>query len=202
MLSRFSVVVRSVGVIIGIIGFVLLVGDDPPVVRAGITGVLGYLAFASGTRLRLIALTIAVAAIMVARNPGILVSDVSFQLSFLSVFGLIVLKSALERFFQRIPTILSARESVVLTLSATAFCVPLVAVVFGEVSTVFLLSNLLVAPLIPAIMLFSALSLVFVGVFAPAAIALGFIADSLSRIILLVANGLSAPEWAVVSANF
>jgi competence protein ComEC len=101
-------------------------------------------------------------------NPLIL-WDVGFQLSFMATLGLIVLVPPLERvafgFLQRrlhteqvglVMTLLS--ELVIITLTAQIITGPLIVYHFGRLSLVSLLSNLLILPAQPPIMILGAVA--------------------------------------------
>jgi predicted membrane metal-binding protein len=70
--------------------------------------------------------------------------DISFQLSFLAVLGLIYTKNFFDKIFSFIPKILAIRESFVLTLSAFSFTIPIMIVYFGQVSILSPLANIAV----------------------------------------------------------
>ena len=132
--------------------FVLITGAQASVIRAGIMGMLVLLAAQLG-RMSRITNTLAVAAlIMVLVNPKVLVFDAGFQLSFLATMGLVYLSPILERGLKKIPDIFELRMSLVATLSATIATLPLILFQFGRLSTVALLVNMLILPLIPVAM--------------------------------------------------
>ena len=62
--------------------------------------------------------------IMVLLNPQILIHDISFQLSFLSTLGLLILLPFIEGYFQKLPKVIG--ESLAVTLAATVFTTPIV----------------------------------------------------------------------------
>ena len=80
-----------------IAGYVLLTGASPSVVRAGIMGCLFVTATLVGRPASAAASIALAAAIMVGLNP-LVVHDVSFQLSFAAVAGLIYLAPSLESY--------------------------------------------------------------------------------------------------------
>jgi len=132
--------------------FVLITGAQASVVRAGIMGMLVLLATQLG-RMSRITNTLALAAfVMVLINPKVLVFDAGFQLSFLATMGLVYLSPILERGLKRIPNIFELRMNLVATMSATIATLPLILFQFGRLSTVALLVNMLILPLIPVAM--------------------------------------------------
>ena len=123
--------------------YAALVGAQPSVIRAAIMGGLYVIAIALGRRnTALVAMGIAAAG-MTAHDPQI-VHDVSFQLSFAATLGLILLTSPLVNAFER----LASRSPAIgdfpltrmfvdvgtMTLAATAFTLPILAINFQQVS--------------------------------------------------------------------
>ena len=160
-----------------VIGYSLLVGGEPSVVRAAIMGALYVVATALGRQgSGPIALALAGAA-MTAIDPHA-VHDVSFQLSFAATLGLMTLGSLLvaqaQALAQRWPALAvfpltrPAIELAAVTVAAIAFTLPITAVNFQRVSLVAPLANLLAVPAFLAVALTAALTAA-VGVILPAA---------------------------------
>lgn len=90
LLQKFPVWLKVGLSILGLVVYVLVVGMDPPVLRALVMGSLSLLALTYGERvdsLRILAFT---AAVLVAFSPLSLVYDAGFQLSFLATLGILV----------------------------------------------------------------------------------------------------------------
>ncbi len=161
--------------------FVLITGAQASVVRAGIMGMLVLLATQLG-RMSRITNTLALAAfVMVLVNPKVLVFDAGFQLSFLATMGLVYLSPILERGLKKIPNIFELRMNLVATMSATIATLPLILFQFGRLSTVALLVNMLILPLIPV------------------AMGVGFLMGILSLIWLPIGQLFAWIEWAILS---
>lgn len=137
-----------------IILFTLLTGASASVVRAAVMGTLVLIGELIG---RIYnprnALTLA-AALMVAFNPLILRYDVGFQLSFLATAGLLYLSPLWRqvRWLHWLPNWFSLRDTLATTLSAQIMVLPLALYYFHTFSLVALPANLLILPLIPALM--------------------------------------------------
>jgi len=147
-------------VVLGICVFVIFTGASASVVRAGVMGILVLIARQLGRSSSIqnvLALTVT---LMAAHNPMILMWDVGFQLSFLATLGLVYLSPILENYSQKIPTFLNLRESLISTMSAILFTLPLILYQFGRLSIVAPLVNLLILPFIPWLMLFGFLTLI------------------------------------------
>lgn len=140
--------VRLATVFIFVLFFMLLVGFEPPVVRAVVMGSLGLLAIALGRQTAALRALIFAGLVMVLINPE-WITDLSFQLSFLATLGLILIFPLLHRLFPDRGGVL--RESFLLTLAAQMAVWPLIAYSFGQFSVVSLLVNTLVLWTIPLI---------------------------------------------------
>lgn len=161
---------RSVGekratlvVIIGLAIYTLLVGAGASVVRAAIMGSLTVLArHVHRPNAPLNALAIA-AFLMLALNPFTLY-DVGFQLSFLATLGLILYVTPLTMWFENTMTRLTSSEraqqivgilndSFLVTLAAQITTTPLIVFTFHRLSLIGLLTNFIVLPVQPAVMI-------------------------------------------------
>ncbi len=159
--SRFWFTSSMIGV------FAVLTGLSASVVRASIMGVLVILATYLGRKGGGMQLLIVSGFLMVMFNPMILIRDISFQLSFLSTAGLLVLLPLIEDSFKKLPPFIS--ESLAVTLAATVFTTPVILLNFGRFSLVSPFANVLFLPLIPMIMLVSFLVIVVSLFFIPLA---------------------------------
>ncbi|MFT7328122.1 MAG: competence protein ComEC [Crocinitomicaceae bacterium] len=90
---------------------------------------------------------------MVIVNPKILFFDISFQLSFLATYGLIVFSPYLEKKMSFLPTFFAVRSSAVATIAAQIMVVPLIIYAIGEFSIISPLVNVLVLFAVPISML-------------------------------------------------
>ncbi len=145
--------IRSFLAVISIAGFALLVGAGPTVIRASIMAVFIVLADVLGARYHITRALFVAGVCMVIWNPMILYFDISFQLSFLATYGLIVVSPIVERWLQRLPQFLAIRESAVATVSAQIMVAPLIIYSIGEFSLISPVVNVLVLFAVPIAML-------------------------------------------------
>ena len=169
--------------LVAVWGYAALTGLQAPVLRAAIMGSLWLFAdYIGRPRSALPALFLA-AAVMIGIHPSIL-GDVSFQLSFASMAGLILLTprfQALGRKAFRISD--EARtagtfviDSLSVTLGAILTTLPIIVFYFRQISLVALPANLFILPAVPGIMVTSAI-VAIIGLFAaPLAWVLGWVA--------------------------
>ncbi len=177
----------------GITFFVVLTGASPSVVRAGIMGILVLVAAREG-RVYSVTHALALAAVlMLWHNPKILRFDAAFQLSFLATLGLIFLSPHLQNGFDKLlvkirPYRLPVKKSsagrkffpfqrmLAETLAAQIMVLPLLIYLFGRVSLISPLVNILVLLAVPYAMAMGFLA----GI-------LGFFSDYLASIPAVVA---------------
>jgi competence protein ComEC len=170
----------------GIAVYTLLVGGDAAVVRAAIMGGLyvlaSYLGRPSEVRTSLVFSALA----MTAANP-LTLWDVGFQLSFAATAGLIWLVPPLERAAGRWLALLLGpgagraamgllSEALLVTLAAQIATGPLIVYHFGRFSLVSLLTNLLILPVQPTVMLAGGLAAMAGLVWLPAGQLLAWLA--------------------------
>lgn len=181
ILKIFPVFFRTIFISIWVIWFVAIVWDNIAALRAAIMWLLAYYILVSGRSGNSFVILLISAFLIVLYNPLILNYDISFQLSFLAVLGLIYTKNFFDKIFSFLPKILAIRESFVLTLSAFSFTLPIMIVYFGQVSILSPLANIAVWWTLPFTMLFWFISVI-----------LDFFSHQASYIIWFIARGFLA----------
>jgi competence protein ComEC len=132
-----------------IVLYVLFVGPEPPVLRAGIMGGLYLVAQVLGRPAHGLTLLGAAAWALTLLAP-LSVLEVGFQLSFVAMVGLILLAPRLMERWKRVPPGLC--EVLAVTVAAQLFTDPLIAFHFGAIPLIGPLANLLTEPLLAPIM--------------------------------------------------
>ncbi|GAB3945159.1 ComEC/Rec2 family competence protein [Corynebacterium tapiri] len=128
-----------------LVGFVVIVGPEPSVIRAGITGVVGLIAVVASSRMQpLHALGLAVISVM-AIYPSMAV-DLGFLLSVVATVGIVAVSPVLARplIKRGMPDVVA--RAIAVALAADAATLPVVAAMSGQASLVSAFANLLVAP--------------------------------------------------------
>lgn len=154
MLGKRAGVVAAVA---GIWGYVLLSGASAAVVRAGIMGSLTLIAYYWGRPSEARRLLWITAGLMLLVNPRYMV-DVGFQLSVAATAGLIYLSQWLESSW--LGRWGWMREYLVPTLAASVATALILWYHFGRVSLISPLVNIFVLPVVPLVMLLSAVTLI------------------------------------------
>jgi competence protein ComEC len=141
----------EIGVLIGIAGYVLAVGLQPSVVRAGVAGALGSLAWlAARPRDRWYFLLIGAVALL-AWNPYNL-RDPGFQLSFAAVGSIFVLVPRIERRLEGYPVPRPLAAMIAVSTACGIATAPLLLLDFGRVPVFSVLANLLAEPAVPPLL--------------------------------------------------
>ncbi len=147
--------------------FLLFAGTSPSIVRASVVCGLGLAAWYYGRTVVPLVLLLVSAAITAYMNPLYAWGSVSWYLSFLAFFGVLVLSPLVTKriYGDREPGLVQA--VVIESICAEAMTLPYVLFIFGQMSTVGILANVLVVALTPLAMV---LTLVagLAGMFIPA----------------------------------
>jgi competence protein ComEC len=182
-------------------GFILVAGPSPSISRAAVVTALAVGAWYYGRKISPLTLLLGSSAATAMVNPLFLWSDLGWWLSFLAFFGILIVAPLLKsRLFggRR----LSAPAQIVLeSASAQLMTLPLIMAVFGELSVISLLANVIILPLIPLAMLFTfaaGLAGMLLPQLAgwlswPATVLLSFVTETVSL--------LSRPGWAFVERS-
>lgn len=179
-----------------IVGFLLVAGSSAPINRAAIVSGLGLLAWYFGRVIRPSVLLLVSGAVTGLVNPLYVWGDPGWYLSFLAFAGVLLLAPAITRryFSHKPPGVV--KQTLIETLCAQIATAPYVLYLFGGVSVIAPVANVLVLPMIPVVML-----LVFtVGVVAmisvPVAVVIGTIPSALLTLQIWVIDRLSRVSWA------
>jgi competence protein ComEC len=146
--------------------YILMIGFQPSAVRAVIMVGLFLLAQKVGRVSYSQRAIVFAGALMLVQNPFLLKDDVGFQLSFLAVMGIIYLLPIFQKWLKFIPQekYLNLRSILTMTFSAQVFTLPILIYNFGYFSLVSPLTNILIVPLLPFIMV-SGFIFSLVGIF-------------------------------------
>jgi ComEC/Rec2-related protein len=150
-----SKLLSTVAALVMIFGFLLVAGTSASIVRAAVISVLGLSAWYYGRTVRPLLLILLAAAGTTYANPVYLWADISWYLSFLAFFGIMVLGPIVTQkvYGEKEPPMLPA--IVIESLCAEVMTLPIILYIFGQMSLVSLLANMLVVALIPLAMLLS-----------------------------------------------
>lgn len=179
--TTFSIILG----IIFILLFILMAGSSATVVRAGIMAFIALFARITDRNYQASRALVVAGLLMVAYDPRV-ITDMSFQLSFLATAGILFIPQKIIKWIMWIPARFSLRENTATTMSATIAVLPLLLYSTGVLSFVSLPANLLVLPVVPITMFFNFLAGI-VGFISPIlALPFGYISELLLSYILTV----------------
>lgn len=154
LIKRKTAIFLSIG---AVIFYTLLTGAQIPVVRAAIMALLGLSSELFGRQRSGVWVLTITAGFMLLINP-LWIGDISFQLSYLATFGVIVLAPRLEKALNFLPPFI--KQDLSITLGAQLMVMPVVIQNFHQLSVVGIFANLLILWTVPFIMIFGILALV------------------------------------------
>ena len=197
LVRRLSLWFRLTACAVALGLFVLIVGPDAPVLRATCMGAVALIGIAVGRRsFPLQALGVSLL-ILFALRPA-LVMSVGLHLSAAATAGLVLWTRPLANAFVR-----AVPRPVALALGATvaaqAAVAPIMSGVFGELSLVAPVANLLALPAVPGATLFGLVAGVAGTVHPVVGGLVARAAEPFVWWIITVADALSTPSWAAVS---
>ncbi|OIO16400.1 hypothetical protein AUJ29_02810 [Candidatus Kuenenbacteria bacterium CG1_02_38_13] len=192
---------------LGLVLFIMMIGFGASSMRAAIMGFLVAYGLKEGRMSRSLNSLLAAACVLLAINPKLLLFDISFQLSFLAVAGIIYLGEPIGNFLIKIkiPDFLQIKSSLMMTLSAQIAVLPLIVYYFGNLSMIAPLANILVLPILPFIMIAGFMLIFFGFIFLPFAQICGYVMNFGIGWILFVADKASSMAgscWQVGKIDF
>ena len=183
--KRLSILITILFIII----FILFVGPKAPVVRAGFMGILTLVAILTG-RKNIVLYSLFLSLIFVAIVFPKWLTSISLLLSYGATLGIII--------FGPKPSENEIVKELKTTLSAQIFTVPLIFIYFKQISLIAPLSNLLVAPIIPPLMIFGFLTAILGKINYFLGLAPSYICYGLLTYIVWVVETLSKIPWAFI----
>ena len=136
-----------------IIVFITITGNSPSIVRASIISMISLLAWYYGRNIHALVLLLSAAVITIIANPLYLWGNVSWYLSFLAFFGVVVLGPLItwRLYGAKKPSLIM--QVLLESICAEIMTLPYILYIFGQMSSVSLLANVLVVALVPLAML-------------------------------------------------
>lgn len=181
-----------------LVGFVVLVGYQPSVLRAGVMGALSLVALVIGRRRSAVpALAVAVC-VLVLHDPA-MATSLAFTLSVVATAGLVFLapRWAAALAARRVPP--GAAEAAAVPVAAFVATAPVLAGMVGEVSVVSIVANLLATPVVAPVMVLGVLVAVLAVPWPGGAEVLVHVAGPGVSWLVIVARKAAAVPGAVVS---
>ena len=162
MLARLVGVARLGGEIVALLGiaaYVLAVGAQPSVIRAGVVGALGSLAWIAARQRDRWHFLLLAAFVLLAWNPYTLL-DAGFQLSFAAVAAIFVLVRPLLRVLEGYPVPRKLAEGIAVSTACCVATAPVLWLQFHAVPLLAVPANALAAPAMPPLLALALLAAV------------------------------------------
>lgn len=171
--------------IIIIILFVLMTGAGSTIIRAGIMAIIMLFGRLTGRTYLAGRALVITGLVMIVFSPTI-ITDMSFQLSFIATAGVLFITPKIIKFFRFIPSRFGLREIVSSTISASISVLPLLLYLTGVFSVVSIPTNTIIALVIPYAMLLVFLTGISGFIFPTISLLFGYLANFALSFILLV----------------
>jgi competence protein ComEC len=193
ILIRFGRGIALIASLWMIAAFLAVTGASASVVRAAMVSIMMLLATYYGRQFKPLVLIFIAASATALVKPDYL-TDLGWLLSFLAFFGILVLAPAIWRRFGEPKSILL--KLLIETLCAQILTLPLILFIFGQLSIVAPLTNLLILPLVPLAMLVCFIA-GLAGMFIPAWCGwFAWPAQIMLNIVLKVIDSFASLSWA------
>ncbi|EKE28142.1 MAG: hypothetical protein ACD_3C00088G0003 [uncultured bacterium (gcode 4)] len=184
-----------------IILFVSLVWNNVAALRAAMMWSLAFLAMSNWRRTNIYSVMVFAVIIFILINPLTINYDIWFHLSFLALLWLLCFSEQAKKLFSFLPEKFSIRESVSTTIAVLLFTIPIMVVNFWTVSIISPISNIIVTPAIPLIMLFWFISIVLYSFMPLLWLAVWFFTFALLEFVLKTAQFLWGLGFSVLNIN-
>ena len=152
---------------LGLLGFVLVVGPDPSVLRAAVMGAIGAMAILGGRPKRVGTLLAVSIVVLLLADPW-LAADYAFILSVLATLGLHLLGQRCVRWLAVMLPLWLA-QAVAIPLAAQLFCAPVIVLLQARLTPYTIPANMLAAPVVALITTVGTLGMVVATVLPPLA---------------------------------
>lgn len=194
--------VRSLLLALVLIGYMVLSGTQPPVVRATIMAAVALTAVVLGEKVNVLN-ALGVSALIILAVNSQTFFDVGFQLSFAAVLSLVVVYPRFNKAISRLEGagwwtggVTGVLRVMAVTLAATLGTLPLTAGVFGRVSLIGLIANVVVVPLTSVSVVLGGLSALVSVLFDPIALIYSSANWGVLHFTLWFTHLCASPWWA------
>ena len=151
--SRYQALIGS---IVLITLFLLVTGFSPSIVRAAVVSGLSLITWYYGRSMKPVMILLLSAVLTAGVNPLYVWSSIGWYLSFTAFFGVLVLAPLLrERYLSKKTQEKMLPQVLLETFAAQVCTLPIILLIFGRLSVVGVIANLLVVPIVPFAMITS-----------------------------------------------
>ncbi len=193
----FSQTISIIFGIVIILLFIIMTGASSTAIRAGIMGTIMLFGRMTGRNYMAGRALLIAGLLMIAYDPRV-ISDMSFQLSFIATGGVLFLTPKIIKYFRFLPLRFGFREMVASTVSATISVLPILLYLTGILSLVSLPANILILLFIPIVMLFIFTTGIFGFISLSLSIPFGYISHLILSYILYIIHLLGSLSFASI----
>jgi competence protein ComEC len=193
-------VVAELGALAAIAGYVLAVGAQPSVIRAGVAGALGSLAWLLARERDRWWFLLLGALALLAWNPYT-VLDAGFQLSFAAVVSIFTLVPRLVGFLDGYPIPRPAATFLAVSVACSVATAPILWLQFHAIPLLAVPANMLAAPAMPALLGLALSAAAFHPLAPSAAVALTWLAGWCAAYLALCARTIGGLPFAQVRSD-
>lgn len=192
--NKFKFIVGT----ISLLGFLILTGVSPSVLRAVVMGMGTLVGLVSDRQTRpVIGLTLA-AVILLIIQP-LWIWDLGFQFSFLATLGLVVSAPAIADRLQWLPPIVGTLISV--PIAAYIWTLPLQLYMFGKISAYSILANVLTTPMVSLGTIVGIISGVLGVIYVPLGAVISWLLTTPLALMIAIATWIRSLPGAITSAG-
>jgi competence protein ComEC len=196
--SKFSKRLAALLAVGLVLGFLAIAGGSASIVRASAVVAFALSAWYYGRRISPIILLLLSSAATALLNPLFFWFDLGWWLSFVAFFGILIVAPLLKTLLFKDKKPHSLVQILLETSSAQLMTIPLTVSVFGELSMMALIANVIILPLVPFAMLLS-FRAGLGGMLLPAAASwIAWPAQLLLGFMVAVVELLARPSWALL----
>ena len=199
--SFLSFSVATGASVLGIVLFTLMTGATATVVRASIMALIVVIGKSLHRTYSVPRALLLAVVLMLLQNPKLLVFDPSFQLSYLAILALVFVGPIVEAKLHRVTKKWGMRSILSTTIATQLTVLPYLLYSMGSVSIVSLFSNMFILIFVPTTMLVGFIATILGYMNYYLALPFAFLAHILLTYILGVAHTLGNLPWASITLS-
>lgn len=194
----FSQTISIIFGIVIILLFIIMTGASATAIRAGIMATIMLLGKMTGRNYLAGRALVIAGLLMIAHDPRVL-TDMSFQLSFIATGGVLFVTPKVINWFKFLPMRFKIREMVATTVAATISVLPILLYLTGVLSLISIPANILILLFIPFAMLFTFITGILGFISPLISIPFGFVAYLILLYILSTIHFLGTLSFASIT---
>lgn len=188
LFMRISKFTSTIMALLMISGLVTITGFSASMTRASIVAIISLGLWYYGRKMHPGFLILIAMAISLIFDPSFIWNNLGWQLSFLAFSGVMILAPVIQNYFYGDSKPKFITKIIIETVSATVMTAPIIIHTFGYTSTISVITNILILPLVPLAMLITFLTGISGFVSSWLANAFGFLSEIIFNYMIYVIN--------------